>query len=124
MNMITKMRFVSITVTDIDQALDFYIGKLGFRVVRQMPMPGGNQFVLVQPPDGGAHLAFSLPIGRPHVPTSAISFETDDIQLTQSELITKGVQFTRSPAQTPWGGWEAVFVDPFGNSFMLHQGGL
>lgn len=123
--MISKMRFVSITVTDIDQALDFYTGKLGFRLLRQMPLPDGNQFVMVQPAEGGSNLVFSLPIpGRPHAPAVAISFETADVNATCAELTAKGVQFTRQPTRTPWGGWEAAFVDPSGNSYMLHEGGL
>jgi catechol 2,3-dioxygenase-like lactoylglutathione lyase family enzyme len=125
MKMISKIRFVSITVTDIDQALDFYIEKLGFKVARQMPLSGGNQFVMVAPPDGGAHLVFSLPMpGRAHTPSSAISFETADANTTCAELTAKGVEFTRLPSRTSWGGWEAAFVDPSGNSFMLHEGGL
>lgn len=73
--MITKMRYASVTVTNIDQALDFYVGKLGFHVVVQMPLPGDNQFVIVAPPEGGANLVFSLPFpGRPHTPSASISF--------------------------------------------------
>lgn len=123
--MITKMRYASVTVTDIDQAMDFYVGKLGFHVVIQMPLPGNNQFVMVAPPEGGANLVFSLPFsGRPHAPSASISFETADINATHAELASKGVEFTRAPIKTPWGGMEAAFIDPFGNSFLLQQGGL
>jgi catechol 2,3-dioxygenase-like lactoylglutathione lyase family enzyme len=123
--MINRIRFIGITVTDIHQALDFYVSKLGFRVVRQMPLPGDNQFVMVAPHDDGSQLVFSLPApGRTHLPNSTISFETGDVRATCTELTEWGVKFTRQPAQTPWGGWEAVFVDPFENSFMLQEGGL
>ena len=123
--MITKMRYASVTVTDIDRALDFYVGKLGFHVVVQMPLPGNNQFVMVAPPEGGANLVFSLPFpGRPHAPSASISFETSDISTTHAELTAKEVEFTRPPVKTPWGGQEAAFVDPFGNSYLLQQGGF
>jgi uncharacterized glyoxalase superfamily protein PhnB len=119
------MRYASITVTDINQALAFYVNKLGFRVVVEMPLPGNNQFVMVTPPEGGANLVFSLPLpGRSHLSSSSIAFETEDVQSTYEALIAKGVEFSRSPAKTPWGGVEALFVDPFGNSFLLQQGGL
>ncbi len=121
--MISRMRFVSITVIDIDQALEFYVDKLGFRVQVEMPLPGGNKFVMVTLPGGGSSLVFSLP-DQAHVPASGISFEADDVAATYNELRARDVEFSRDPAKTPWGGVEAVFVDPFGNSFMLHQGGL
>ncbi len=120
--MINKMRFVSLTVTDLAQARDFYVNKLGFQVVVEMPLPGGNQFVMVAPPGGGSNLVYSLPMGRPHAPTASISFETDDIQATYTELTSRGVEFAQAPAATRWGGTEARFSDPFGNSFLLQQG--
>ncbi|HEX9013991.1 MAG TPA: VOC family protein [Anaerolineaceae bacterium] len=123
--MITSIRFVSFTVTDLDQAVDFYVNRLGFSLRVQMPLPGGNQFVMVAPPGGGTSLVFSLPMpGRTHTPTSGVSFETGDVQSTYEDLQAQGVEFTRPPAATPWGGVEAVFADPSGNSFMLQEGGL
>jgi phosphoserine phosphatase RsbU/P len=123
--MITRIRYVSITVTDLDQAMEFYGSKLGFRVLVEMPLPGNNRFVMVAPPEGGSNLVFSLPLpGRTHTPSTAISFETGDVQATYEQLSAKGVEFPRPPAKTSWGGVEAQFVDPFGNSFLLQQGGL
>jgi uncharacterized glyoxalase superfamily protein PhnB len=123
--MISRMRFASITVTDIDQALEFYVDKMGFAVQVEMPLPGGNKFVMVAPPENGSSLVFSLPMpGQTHAPASGISFETDNVTATYDELRAKGVEFSREPAKTPWGGMEAMFVDPFGNRFMLHEGGI
>jgi len=119
------MRFASITVTDLNQALEFYVDKLGFTVLVEMPLPGGNKFVMVAPPAGGSSLVFSLPMpGQTRAPTSNISFETDDVTATYHELRAKNVEFSREPAKTLWGGMEAMFVDPLGNSFMLHLGGM
>ena len=123
--MISRMRFASITVTDIDEAKDFYVNKLGFRVLVEMPLPGENQFVMVAPAGGGSSLVFSMPMpGQEHTAVSGIAFETDDVRLTYDELIAKGVSFPKPPADTAWGGVEAVFADPFGNTFMLQQGGI
>ncbi len=123
--MINRMRFASITVTDLDAATDFYVNRLGFQVVVEMPWPAGNRFVMVAPPGGGSNLVFSQPLpGKAHVPSSGISFETDDVTAAYDELRARGVEFSRTPAKTPWGGMEAMFVDPFGNNFMLQQGGL
>lgn len=122
--MITRMRFASVTVTDIDEALAFYRDALGFRVVRETPLPGGNRFVMAMPPAGGTALVFSMPLpGQEHAPSRNISFGADDVQATHDELVAKGVVFVRPPAATPWGGVEAAFADPFGNTFMLQEGG-
>ncbi len=123
--MINKIRYASITVTNIDRAIDFYINLLGFRKLVEMPLQSGNSFVMVAPPGGGSNLVFSLPTpGKSHILTSSISFEADDVESTYHELTTRGVEFSRPPSKTTWGGVEAVFVDPFGNSFLLQQGGL
>ena len=122
--MISRMRFASITVTDINKAVEFYVDKLGFTVQVEMPLPGGNQFVMVAPRDGGSSLVFSLALpGQTHSPASNISFETNDVSVTYDELRARGVEFSREPAKTPWGGVEAMFLDPFGNRFLLQQGG-
>ena len=123
--MISRMRFASITVTDIGAAKDFYVSKLGFRLLVETPLPGGNQFVMVAPAGGGSSLVFSMPMpGQEHIGVSSIAFETDDVRLTYGDLVAKGVAFPKPPADTPWGGVEAVFADPFGNNFMLQQGGI
>jgi catechol 2,3-dioxygenase-like lactoylglutathione lyase family enzyme len=123
--MISGIRFVRVTVTDIDSAKDFYVNKLGFRVLVEMPLPGGNQFVMVTPASAGTSLVFSMPMpGQEHVAFSNIAFETDDVRATHKELVAEGVEFLKPPAETPWGGVEAVFADPFDNNFMLQQGGM
>lgn len=123
--MISKVRYVSITVTDIDKAIDYYVGQLGFNPIVQMPLPDGNQFVMVAPPGGGSNLVFSLPLpGRTHTPSAAIAFESEDVQSAYDALLARGISFTRPPAKTPWGGVETAFVDPFGNSFLIQEGGL
>lgn len=123
--MIDSVRFVSVTVTDIDAAMHFYADVLGFRVVRETPLPGGNRFVMLAPAGGGANLVFSLPLpGHEHAPARNIALGSDDVAGTYADLSAKGVEFPRLPATTPWGGVEAAFVDPYGNTFLLQEGGL
>lgn len=123
--MITNLRFVSVTVTDIDEAMSFYVDTLGLKVLRETPLPGSNRFVMLSLPQSGTNLVFSMPLpGQEHVPARNFALGSDDVQATYEELSAKGVEFPRVPAQTPWGGVEAAFVDPFGNTFMLQQGGM
>lgn len=120
--MIKKIQYASITVTDIEQAKDFYVNKLGFRLQVENPIPGGNKFVLVTPKEGDASIVFTLPFpNQNHKPGFGTAFITDSVEKTYEELRKQGVAFTKEPAKTPWGGMEAFFVDPFGNTFMLHE---
>lgn len=102
--MIARMRYASITVTDIGAALEFYVATLGFKVLVQMPLPGDNQFVMVAPPEGGSTLVFSLPLpNREHAASTSIAFETDGVQGTYEKLVPQGVEFVRTPGSNAVG---------------------
>lgn len=49
--MITKMTHTSMYVLDQDRAYDFYTNKLGFEVVKDIPMEDGDRWITVCPPD-------------------------------------------------------------------------
>lgn len=50
----------------------------------------------------------------------SVVFECDDINKTYREMASPGVQFTQPPKPMPWGLF-AVFLDPEGNWFGLHE---
>ena len=124
--MITSVHFTGVWISDSDRAYDFYVNKLGFTVAQDRNLGGGNRFLMVVPPGGGAALTVCKPMpGMADVRIggmTTIAFNCDDVQATYEELTAKGVQFPKPPAKAPWGGLEATFVDPDGNAFMLHQG--
>lgn len=123
--MITRVRFASIAVGDIDVSYDFYVNKLGFQPQVDTPLPDGNRFVMLVPPAGGSSIVISRPLpGQELRPVSSISFEADDVRKTYEDLSARGVEFRQPPAETPWGGVQAVFADPDGNTFMLQEGGF
>src|SRR3546814_2167574 len=49
--MITKMTVTNIHVIDQDSAYDFYVNKLGFRVVDDIPMGPDTRWLTVSPPE-------------------------------------------------------------------------
>ena len=123
--MIKRIQFTGVWVSDSDRAFDFYVNKLGFQVVQDRQLGPNFRFLMVAPPGGGAAMTVCKPMpgmkdARVGVDTT-IAFETDDLHATYTELTAKGVQFSQPPTQTFWGGLEATFTDPDGNSFMLHQ---
>lgn len=123
------MRFATLFVSDEDQAIDFYVNKLGFNLIGDNPTPFGTRFVMFAPPEGGAKLVVTKPVpgmqGAGQVGGfSNISWGASNVQETYERLKEKGVEFVEPPKKTHWGGVEARFADPFGNVFMLQEGGI
>lgn len=133
--MITKMTHVSIYVTDQDRAYDFYINKLGFKVITDVPMPGNDRWLTVCPPEQPGFEMILSPITRGMFSEETAKtlkalvekgtfgiglFTSNDIFATYEELKAKGVEFTKAPKKEFY-GTEAIFKDDSGNWFSLAQ---
>lgn len=120
---------VQLVVPDYDEALAFYVGLLGFRVVEDTPQPEQDKrWVVIAPPGeaGGA----SLVLGRAtnDIQRAAIGAQTggrvflflatDDFSRDHAAMTAKGVRFVRAPKAMDY-GVVAVFADPFGNLWDL-----
>ena len=125
-------------VHDQDEALAFYIEKLGMelRVDVTVPEMGNFRWLTVGPvgqPDISIVL-MAIP-GPPAIEaetsaqlqelmakgaTGGLFFSTDDIQATYEELRDKGVEFTQEPTTQPY-GVDAGFRDPSGNQMRVIQ---
>ena len=129
--MITKMTHVSLPVVDLDRAHDFYVNKLGFKVITDVPMPGGDRWLTVGPPEQPGFEIILSPISRlPKEAGEALRgliekgtfgvglFTSNDIFATYEELKAKGVEFTKAPKKEFY-GTEAIFKDDSGNWFSL-----
>jgi catechol 2,3-dioxygenase-like lactoylglutathione lyase family enzyme len=114
-------------VDDVDRAIDFYTGNLGFEEVMH-PAPtfamlrrGELRFVLSAPgggPGGGA----AMPDGS--VPTpggwNRIQIEVDDLDATVARLRDAGANF-RNEIVEGVGGRQVIVEDPAGNPIELFQ---
>jgi len=134
-DMITSMTHAVVYVLDQDNAYDFYTNKLGFKVVTDVPMPDGDRWLTVAPPQMVGFEIILAPVTR-----SMFSKETsetlkelvrkgtfgvavltcDDIFATYEELKAKGVEFTKAPTKEFY-GTEGVFKDDSGNWYSLAQ---
>lgn len=123
--MINKINLAGVWVSDQDRAYNFFVNKVGFEVQSDVTMPNGYRWLEVKPP--GAETALTLAKPYPgqqdaNIGTFAnVVFSTDDIQTTYKELAAKGVEFTEKPTKQEWGGIQALFTDPDGNTFVLVQ---
>ena len=89
---ITHMGRVIVPVADQDEAIAFYMSKLGFSVVADVPFGDGERWVEVAPPGGGAAIALTPPQGdyQPGRMTG-IALESPDARADHAELKEKDV---------------------------------
>lgn len=128
------MTVTNIHVIDQDSAYDFYVNKLGFRVVDDIPMGPGTRWLTVSPPDQPDLQLVLFPVTVSKMfPQKVVDTLTDlikqgvfgcgvltchDVFATYEELKAKGVEFIKAPAKEFY-GTEALFKDDSGNYFSL-----
>jgi catechol 2,3-dioxygenase-like lactoylglutathione lyase family enzyme len=127
--MIQHLAAVALVVPDYDEALAFYVGKLGFELIEHTKLSDTKRWVLVAPP-GSKETRLLLAkadgaeqktrIGNQTGGRVFLFLHTDDFARDQAALRERGVRFLEQPRQEPY-GTVAVFVDPYGNKWDLIQ---
>jgi len=131
----TDINISQLFVFDQDEALDFYVGKLGLELHTDQDL-GFMRWLTVMVP---GHPERTILLERPGAPsmdeeTAAqvrelvskgvmggwVGFVTDDCRATYDELSAKGVEFTDGPNEQPY-GIDAGIRDPFGNKLRFVQ---
>lgn len=121
---------IALIVRDYDEALAFYIGKLGFALVEDTPIPEeGKRWVTICPPGAPAH-ATTILLARAASDHQAscigdqagnrvfLFLATDDFARDYAAFTAAGVEWVRPPADQPYGR-VAVFRDLYGNQWDL-----
>jgi catechol 2,3-dioxygenase-like lactoylglutathione lyase family enzyme len=126
--MAQHLGLVSVLVLDYDEALDFYVGKLGFTLVEDTPVPAqGKRWVVVAPPGARESRLLlaraSNPVQQARIGDQTggrvfLFLETDDFDRDFAQYQSQGVEFVRGPSQEPY-GTVAVFRDLYGNLWDL-----
>ena len=117
--MIRGVKFASVPVTDQDRALDFYTSKLGFRLLTDQPFNGMQRWIELGIPGADTRIVlFTTDKGLQPGSQMNVTFWTDDVEATATELKSKGVEFVMEPRKEPWGTF-AIFRDVDGNAFVL-----
>ena len=133
--MLNSISITQIYVLDQDQALDFYVGKLGFEVKIDQPFGPMRFLTITLPSDPGHAVLLELPAPPAVDPALAdqvrdlvtkgsagghLFFTTDDAYKTHAELKGRGVDLPEEPIVQPY-GIDFGFRDPFGNSIRVAQ---
>jgi len=126
-----SLGLVSLVVRDYDEALAFFVGKIGFEVVEDRFVPEQNKrWVVVAPPGRtGARLLLARAstteqeerIGNQSGGRVFLFLYTDDLRRDYARFASRGVEFVRPPVEQPY-GTVAVFKDLYGNLWDLVQG--
>ena len=133
--MLHELRISQIYVLDQDEALDFYVGKLGLEIHTDNDL-GFMRFLTVNVPGDRNHQILLEKPGPPamHPATTEqvrdlltkgrtgghLFFSCIDGRATYEELRAKGVEFTQELTEQPY-GIDFGLRDPFGNHIRVAQ---
>lgn len=133
--MITHLSHATIWVTDHEQALAFYVDKLGFEKKTDMVLHGFRWLTIAPPKQRELELVLMLLTPSPMMNEETVEkmkellqrgamgsgvLTVDDCRATYADLKAKGVEFMDEPQERPY-GIEAILKDPFGNWFSMTQ---
>lgn len=126
-----SLALVALVVREYDEALDFFVGKLGFSVVEDTYIPEQDKrWVVVRPVAAGVSAGAHLLLARASTPEQAahigdqtggrvfLFLFTDNLARDYQQFKAQGVVFVREPQVQPH-GTVAVFQDLYGNAWDL-----
>ncbi len=133
--MITTVRISQIYVLDQDEALAFYVDKLGLEVNTDQDLGFMRWLTVSVPSQPDREILLERP-GAPSLDDATaeqvrelltkgaagghLFLSTDDARQTYQELLDKGVEVTDEPAERPY-GIDFGIRDPFGNAIRIGQ---
>ncbi len=125
-----SIALISLVVPEYDEAIAFYVGVLGFRLVEDSPVPEQNKrWVVVEPPGSSgtklllaraANAEQASRVGNQTGGRVFLFLHTDDFERDYRAFKQKGVEFVRERSEESF-GTVAVFRDPWGNLWDLIQ---
>jgi catechol 2,3-dioxygenase-like lactoylglutathione lyase family enzyme len=133
--MLNAITLSQVFVLDQQQALEFYVGKLGLEVKNDLDLGFMRWLTVAIPGDPGREILLELP-GPPAMDEATaervrelvtkgaaggwIGFTTDDCRKTYETLMARGVEFTQEPTERAY-GIDCGLRDPFGNAIRITQ---
>jgi len=124
-----KTDHITLLVKDQDEAVKFYVEKLGFKKQQDTKFWGDMRWVTVSPKDQpDFELTFVLAdseenlaaLGKQAGDHVFMTLQTDDCKRDYQAMKSKGVKFFGKPTEQAW-GIEVVFEDLYGNLYDLVQ---
>ncbi|TZF80931.1 VOC family protein [Cognatilysobacter lacus] len=121
---------VTLLVREYDEAIAFYVGKLGFELIEDTYRPEQDKRWVVVAPPGSTGTSLLLArasdeaqrarVGDATGGRVALFLRTDNFERDYRRLVDAGVEFARPPVVQPY-GTVAVFRDLYGTLWDLIQ---
>ncbi len=118
---------IALVVPDYDEAIEFYVGTLGFDLIEDTTLSPEKRWVRVAPP-GRIDTCLLLAKATTDAQRARIGdqtggrvflfLSTDHFDRDHAAMTARGVRFLEGPRNEPYGR-VAVFADPFGNRWDL-----
>jgi len=123
-----SLALTALVVREYDEAIAFYVGKLGFDLTRDDDMGSGKRWVVVTPPGSQAGLLLARAandhqasrIGDQTGGRVGFFLHTDDFERDHAAMTAAGVEFVEQPRRETY-ATVAVFEDLYGNRWDLLQ---
>jgi catechol 2,3-dioxygenase-like lactoylglutathione lyase family enzyme len=117
---------LALLVADYDDAISFYVEKLGFLLIEDTPLGADKRWVRVGPVTGGTALLLARAEGpqqATHIGDQTggrvfLFLETDDFARDHALFLSRGVRFLEEPRFEAYGA-VVVFEDLYGNRWDL-----
>ena len=117
---------IALVVAEYDEALDYYVGTLGFDQLEDTDMGGGKRWVVVAPSGGGCALLLAkakndeqrAAIGKQTGGRVFLFLETQEFDRDYERYDELGVDFIEEPRREAYGK-VVVFRDLYGNLWDL-----
>lgn len=133
--MLNSINISHVFVLDQNEALDFYVGKLGLEVAQDQDLGFMRWLTVRVPGDTGREILLEKP-GPPAMDEKSadqirqlvtkgatgftVGFTTSDCRKTYETLKARGVEFTQEPTEQTY-GIDCGLRDPFGNHMRIVQ---
>ena len=127
--MLTHIAHVAYLVRDYDEAIRWFVDKLGFVLIEDTPREPGKRWVRIAPQrDHGVELLLAKAandeqasvIGKQGGGRVTLFLYTDNFAADHERLLNNGVKFLESPRHESYGS-VAVFEDLYGMKWDLLQ---
>ena len=123
-----QISLTALVVADYDEAIAFYVEKLGFVLTSDVPQGDGKRWVVVTPPGSTCGLllaravtdAQAARIGDQTGGRVGFFLHTDDFDGDHARMSAAGVKFLEAPRREVY-ATVAVFEDLYGNRWDLLQ---
>ncbi|WP_116108342.1 VOC family protein [Lewinella sp. IMCC34191] len=119
----------SLLVADYDEALSFYVDRLGFELLEDTRLGADKRWVRIRPAGAaGCAILLARPstpeqralIGRQAADRVWLFLDTDDFERDYRRLVEQGVEIVRERSEEAYGK-VCVFADCYGNRWDLIQ---